>query len=27
MDSILLANNIIKNIKTGNNIGDPIALS
>jgi 2-polyprenyl-6-methoxyphenol hydroxylase-like FAD-dependent oxidoreductase len=26
MDSALLANNIIKNIKTGNDIGDPIAL-
>lgn len=27
MDSILLANNIIKNIKTGNDIGDLMALS
>jgi 2-octaprenyl-6-methoxyphenol hydroxylase len=27
MDSIILANNIIKNIKTGNDIGDLIALS
>ncbi len=27
MDSILLANNIIKNIKTGNDIGDLLALS
>lgn len=27
MDSILLANNIKKNIKTGNDIGDAIALS
>jgi 2-polyprenyl-6-methoxyphenol hydroxylase-like FAD-dependent oxidoreductase len=27
MDSILLANNVIKNIKTGNDIGDAIALS
>jgi len=27
MDSILLANNIIRNIKSGNDIGDLIALS
>ena len=27
MDSILLANNIIRNIKTGNDIGDGLCLS
>lgn len=27
MDSLLLANNVIKNLKTGNDIGDWIALS
>lgn len=27
MDSVLLANNIIRNIKTGNDIGDLLALS
>lgn len=27
MDSILLANNIIRNIKTGNDIGDLMSLS
>lgn len=26
-DSVLLANNIIKNLKTGNDIGEPLSLS